>query len=204
MLVVFPVLYYIIHKNKVLGMLAVLLFCIGYEIVRESMEMPAKFYRVCCFRLLVSFALGIVLFLYYDKLKSTVIPVIMLVVGFLFLLSYTYLGYEPFLIKSWMPTSFMAAPYAAGIVFFFIKVEDRLAQLCDDNILFKCLSYIGDSSYHIMLVQQTFFSSDIEEYLMQYVIDIPLALIEVFICVLMGCLFYKILSIALQKFPVCI
>jgi hypothetical protein len=116
--------------------------------------------------------------------------------GGIFLLYHNYGGYRTQFISSWICNSFMGMAYSAGIVFFACYHEDLLEQHFEKPVskkILRFIRYIGKASYHIFLVQQLWFCisfplRDRIRIRYAYIIDLS-------ICIILGCAFYFIYSL---------
>lgn len=88
-LIIFPILYYIIKKYKIMGIMFIVAFNILYEIMVKFELISISFDRLCCIRLFTGLTLGIIICLYYEKIEETVIPWILFILGFGLLIWYT-------------------------------------------------------------------------------------------------------------------
>ncbi len=90
----------------------------------------------------------------------------------------------------------MGMAYSAGIVFFACYHEDLLEQHFEKPVskkILRFIRYIGKASYHIFLVQQLWFCisfplRDRIRIRYAYIIDLS-------ICIILGCAFYFIYSL---------
>lgn len=78
---IFPVLYYVIKKYNIMGVLSIVAINMLYEFMVKYGWIADSFNRLCSIRLFTGLALGIVIYLYFQKIKDTAIPWIWLVLG---------------------------------------------------------------------------------------------------------------------------
>jgi len=192
-LVIFPCFYFLIKKDRLKGAFLVLFLAIHYEFLRTVWNFSSEFYRIFFFRLAFALTLGILLQKYYHLLKSTCIPHIMFMLGFIFLLGMSYLQYKPQTISSWTSTSYAAAPYAFSIVYFFLRQENFFKRH-SANWLIILMEYVGKASYCIMLTQQLYFTMGIERYFKPYVNNFVLCVIDIVLCTVVGVGFFRFSS----------
>lgn len=164
-LVVFPIIYWIIKKSPIIGTLFLIQINIFYEYAVKSGIIGASFNRICFIRLMTGVVLGILLYLFFDKIKNTVIPTIAFSVGLLFLFWYTFGSYQPQIVGGWITNSFASSFYAAGIVYWFILGENAWIKVKEKGKITRmtvsAIELLGKASYHIFLVQQIWFSLNI-------------------------------------------
>ncbi len=191
-LVVFPILYYLIKKCNIIGLIFIIAVNILYEMLVKYGWVTASFNRLCCIRLFTGLAFGIIIFLFFDKIKETAIPWIWFIVGVGVLIWYSWGEYHLQFVSSWVSSSFAVMPYSAAIVWFIIVKEERLRILYQKylfaNRLFGMMMKIGKSTYHIFLVQQLYFCLNI--YDRKSISLLQASLIDVFVCVIFGYIFY--------------
>ena len=88
-LILFPVLYYLIKRYQFLGVTVIISINVLYEIMVRYGWISASFHRVCSIRYLTGLMFGILICLYYNRIKGTVIPWILFIVGGGVLLGYS-------------------------------------------------------------------------------------------------------------------
>lgn len=192
-LCIFPLLYYLVKKNPVIGSLIIFGMNFVWELLATTQIIPMSMNRLSCIRLLTGLLIGMLFFMYWEKLRGGVIPGILFVSGAIFLIKCSHLGYKPAFISLFANSSFAAVPYTAGIVYFTMSHEEDLQRLSEKNpvckLLSKALCFIGDATYHILLVNQLYFES-------MYILIggrwglAKDSLKDLSICIIGGCLFY--------------
>lgn len=196
-LIIFPVIYYILKKSLIFGSFFVFSLNILYEYMVYNGVIRSSFHRLCGIRLIMGLMFGIIIYRYAGQLRKSVIPHLMFAGGGgIFLLYHNYGGYRTQFISSWICNSFMGMAYSAGIVFFACYHEDLLEQLFEKPVskkILRFIRYIGKASYHIFLVQQLWFCisfplRDRIRIRYAYIIDLS-------ICIILGCAFYFIYSL---------
>lgn len=195
-LAIFPVLYYLLNRNPIQGMVLICAVNIIWEVAVKYGIITQGLHRISSARLLVGVALGILISLYWQQLKKSVIPALFFVFGSVFLIHYTFLGYKPQLVGSWITSSFASIPYAAGIVYFMIARENLWQKITNSNIVMKrlsgCIQYIGNATYHIFLVQQLYFCLSPHELVGGSKGMIKDSLMDLCLCISIGCVFFAI------------
>lgn len=204
-LIIFPIIYYVLDKNLLEGIMLLILICICYELAVKYGILRASFNRLCCVRLLPGVSGGILIYKYYERLKGTVIPHICLAIGIILLLWRTYGGYSTQLVVFWINSSYIGIFYAIGIVSLVILNEDKWIFLQKRNKMFTNISvliqYIGKASFHIFLFQQLYFCFGFYKY--GDILGTRIfMIIDLFICIFGGLLFYFFESIMRKKFKV--
>ena len=103
LLIAFPFLFYIFKRNPYYGTIGIITLNLLFEIVVHLFSIEVGIYRLLVFRYLTCVLLGMILYFYRDRIKSSHIC-LSLLVGFTFILLVTYLGYKPILFTYWTGT----------------------------------------------------------------------------------------------------
>lgn len=146
--------------------------------------MNEECYRLLIFRYVLLLSIGCYLAL-YDELKSThklIISIISCIIGFTFILSYFYLGYEPIILRYWTKTSILAVLYIIPFICLFIR-KGKVVK-------FFPLEIIGKASYHIFLTQMLWYSGGLKKLSSKLENRFLLLLASVFICLIVGTIFH--------------
>lgn len=184
---IFPIIYFIIRKYDLLGVV-----CCGivnglYEVLKYVYEMNESCYRMLVFRYILLIGFGC--YLVIGKVKTRLwVSVCSCLLGFVFIIISKYMGYSIAIVQYWSGTSFLAVLYVIPIVGRLLK-----SNLCRT---FRCkfLERLGKASFDIFLVQmlyywgiQPIFARIIEN-------RIQLFAVSIFVCLLGGCVYFAIES----------
>ena len=200
LLFLFPFILFI-TKTKY-GWLCLILIQILLEITTQRFGLSDWVYRLLFFRYLGFVTFGILL--YFRDIKGNDIHILKIFgnrflllgmflcgVGLIYMLSYT--SYEPLIFKRWTTTSLPTLLYSFPLVFVFTKAESLLQRV--PKILNNIIILIAKSTYHIFLVQMTYYwfrvqdSGRLRESLLE----------SLFICIPLGILFYFVESNLTRK-----
>lgn len=191
-LVIFPIIYYLIKRYKIIGILFIVFFNLLYAFMVKIGRISTSFDRLCSIRLFTGLMLGIVIYLYYNKIKDTVIPWILFVLGAGVLIWNCGGGYQLQFTASWLSSSFAVVPYSAAIVWLVVSKEDKLQLLSKQSSLInrfiKGIEFVGKATYHIFLVQQFYFCLNL--YNRTNIRLSQASVIDICACVTAGCIFY--------------
>lgn len=136
------------------------------------------------FRYTSLIALGIYLALYPNKSIKTGIRFVLFLIGIVFTIATSYVGYSPKIIIYWTSTCFISTFLIWDFCFRYFKMKNP--------IRFKSLEIVGKASYHIFLVQMVFYAYGVG--LVYSVVPGVTAqlLVNMFICVIFGLVFYRV------------
>lgn len=156
------------------------------------MGLTDSFYRVCVLRYVSAVACGTVLCLYEKELKKSMLPLFALIAGVLYEYLVVYTGYTPVLATRWTNTSIFAAPYAFGIVWLFLKMEDRMVEARRMKRVIAFGAYLGKASYHIFLMQMVYFGTALSREILEMTNLGISIIVDLAICLAAGCVFYEL------------
>lgn len=198
---VYPVFYLLAKNYPVLGLagmfVANLLFeLIPFEIVDTNWIYPIFFFR---FSLLVY--LGSVLYLHYESIKKSVVPVLGILAWF-YMQFLTEIGYRFTIIIRWRHGSqLFAGLFALGFISYAVQHNVFFLKENIFQPLWKSIAFIGKASYHIYLFQ-VFFFAYIKNFLMAsfsnlYPVDFPIlythivdSFVSIIVCATVGILWF--------------
>ena len=98
-LCVFPVVYYLVKRTPIMGIILILTINIVWELLSKHQIIPYSLNRLCCIRMLCGLLIGTVFYLYWDDIKGTIIPEVLFVVGALFLIHSQFLDINLYLLQ---------------------------------------------------------------------------------------------------------
>lgn len=184
---IFPIIYFIIRKYDLLGVV-----CCGivnglYEVLKYVYEMNESCYRMLVFRYILLIGFGC--YLVIGKVKTRLwVSVCSCLLGFVFIIISKYMGYSIAIVQYWGGTSFLAVLYVIPIVGRLLK-----SNLCR-TLRCKFLEKLGKASFDIFLVQM-FYYWGIQPIFARIIGNrIQLFTVGIFVCLLGGCVYYAIES----------
>lgn len=148
MLVLFPLIYILIRKNKHFILLCFLTNLL-YEYMKKDLGINAHDYRLLAFRYIFLISMGC--YLYFEAFQFSwkkYLPMLIAGIGYIWLISYT--NYHPTIFTRWNTTSMMTAFYIAPIIALLLKYGQQ--------IRIPFLEKIGQASYHIFLMQILYYN----------------------------------------------
>ncbi len=186
LLFLFPLLYFPFKNNSQKAAMAIILLNIAFEAIVAVLNLSQPIYRLCVLRYISFILFGMVLSKYKDRLKNNLLPLFCIFSGIVYLLFINYFNYDFRLVASWKNTSLFVAPYAFGLVYYLMRLFDKIKG---QNLIVKSIMQIGKSSYHIFLVQMLYYSSLYEAQITKNVPMILGLVINLLVCISVGCLF---------------
>ncbi len=187
----FPILYFILKKYGIAGLLLCGALNFSYEILAKLYLFPDSCYRLLVFRYILVIAFGCWLQMYPCKTKP-VWRVVSLLCGIGFITARCYLGYEPKCINTaWAGTSFAACLYLLPPAALLLRRSPKMR--------IKPLELIGRASYHIFLVQMLFFKYFISYTAVLFKSPYIACIWDIFVCVSVGTAFYFIESFLTKR-----
>lgn len=188
LLVLYPFMKNSFDKRPMVTVLFLVIFNIFYEVFVEYSGMSDETYRLLIFRFFTHFALGFILYRYEIMLNRTILPMIAIIVGGIYLLEIYYLGYSQILVRNSATQSPIAALYAFGIVCYALRLESFAQKIAT---ILAPLCYIGKASFHILLTQMIYYYfARIIEFENNFESIFIRILVDLFITVGVGCFFY--------------
>ena len=163
--VVFPVVYIILRRYRIYGLLILILFNVLYESCCSTFGINSRVYSMCLFRHIGTVALGgFAACMVTSKTKVghnvslMVAGAVMFLVGALYLYFACYGNYNPIIFGRWKTTSVVAAFYTVGMFYFFIGVNQCKDNLCIEPFEKFNSFIIGSMSYETYLMQKVFYA----------------------------------------------
>lgn len=181
---VFPVIFLCIKNYGKRGLLICWITNILYELFQNFFNMVEGHYRLLLFRYIFVIAVGCFFALGYHISKG--IQVVMFVVGACFLITTSYMGYEPILFTYWTSTCVLACLYVVPIASILFQRLPKVKRR------FWGIEIIGKASFDIFLTQMVYYNC-MTEYTYANISNRGLQLLaNIFICVTVGVIFYYI------------
>lgn len=174
----FPIIYALVKKYNLKGVLVVAFATFFFEVLKFPYMENEGQYRLLLFRYFMLIAFGS----YFAMNKMNRKHWILSVVGFCFIILFTYTNYSPKIFKWWTGTSMFPVLFIVPIFGF----------LVGKNIKFAPLEKIGKASYNIFLTQMVYYCylyGKIKEFLVNVYLN---AVVSIAICVIVGIVFYEI------------
>lgn len=196
LIIMFPFLYWIIHKFNSKGIIFIFILNILYEIVCNLINIDSATYRLQSFRYLFCFSTGI-WFAHNQQIKNKLILLVSFIFGITYILLKSYTSINIPFDNGWGAFPCLSTFYLFPIFYFSYK------KLNDKTIKFKffdtIFSLLGKASWHIFLVQMIYYTCINNESIYK---ELPLMLnifINIGSCSIIGILFYKLESSILNK-----
>lgn len=188
LLVIFPIIYFLVEKNAKLGIAlagaANLLFEVGVKVF----EMDKYYYRLSIGRYLLLIAFGCYLYLHPEHRVKRYQMWTMFLVGLAYIIAVFGFDKDLILFGYWKTTAMPVAFYIFPIVvLLFRKFYHRRIP----GALGRMLTWIGQASYHIFLVQMVYYHFELGGPIMQaqWYIAVPF---NILISVPVGLAFYEL------------
>ena len=196
LLMVFPFLRHAYNKNQMATVVTLVLVHVAYEFLCKTYKLDTDLYQVLIFRFFTHFALGFLLYSYYEQLKGTALPAVCILIGAIYL-HYTYWGdYRQVFVYKYVSVSLIPALYSFGILCYLFRLEPLLQRIQKSLIgqaLLRPVLQTGKASYHIMLAQMVYFYFARRTGWEAQLGSWPIALlVDVAICLIVGRIFYAI------------
>lgn len=148
---VFPLIHFVIEKNKEKGLLIAFIANAVYELLVWAYGIPTGSYRLLMFRYVSLIAAGVFAFKGYRI--PTLLSILMTATGIVFISAVTYFGYEPRIVnKDWATTNFISSMLIIPMMIWVLQ------NLKTGRVLYLMpLEVFGRASYHIFLVQMMYY-----------------------------------------------
>ena len=154
LLVIFPIIYKLVEKNARLGIAlsgaANLLFEIGVKIF----DMDKYYYRLSIGRYLLLIAFGCYLYLYPEHRVKRYQLISMFLIGLGYIVAVFGFDWDIILFDYWKTTAMPIAFYIFPIIIIFFR---RFYHIKLPGLIGNTLTWIGQASYHIFLVQMVYY-----------------------------------------------
>lgn len=156
LLALFPLIYWTVKKFKEKGVLTIFLLNFLFEFIAAASNMSGAAYRLFFFRFMIFAALGAYVVLYKDRIKDKFLNM-SLMIGIVCISLTIYCKQEVFWpLINWKGTNMLSCFYVFPLfVYFYDYLKDGNFS---NKIIDKTLTVIGNASWHIFLIQATYFS----------------------------------------------
>ena len=185
----FPLMASLIKRWKWKGYVVLILFNVLFEVCFTYFDFSVEIYRLCFFRYIVFVCAEIWLYSMKEEMNKFVLS-ISFVIGLIYIFGVNYLGYEPKIFTNWITTSFPTVLYIFPVIAIAVLYLNKPIPQKFGGVLIT----IGQSTYHIYLVQMVWYSS-FGNLLNPWVMLVP----NVIICCLVGVIFNKIDNKIVQR-----
>lgn len=195
--VLFPFLRKAFDKKPELTFCMMSVIYFSYEfLIQEFLTLSTVLSDRLIFHFFPQIALGFILYDYRGVLSKTAIPLISLIIGIWYILSYYYFGYHP-AISANDSRGIFSSLYSFGALCYLLNLEKLASKY---KKLLSPLRYIGKASYHIMIAQMTiFYFMRLKEFENRFPSVWLSILFDLIICISAGCIFYALDS-SFRKF----
>lgn len=187
LLVIFPIIYKLVEKNARLGIAlsgtANLLFEIGVKIF----DMDKYYYRLNIGRYLLLIAFGCYLYLYPEHRVKKYQLISMFLIGLGYIVAVFGFNWDIILFGYWKTTAMPIAFYIFPIIILLFR---RYYHIKLPGVIGNTLTWIGQASYHIFLVQMVYYHFELGGRLMASTWYIALPF-NILVTVAAGLAFYE-------------
>lgn len=146
---VFPVIYFIVKKHELRGVVIVGIVNAAYELLQRAYGMNDGCYRLLLFRYLLLIAAGCYVAL-TDRRFSPGRMMLAFACGLFYIVAIWYLGYQPKIMIYWIGTSWLACLYV--IPWGMLGLRHLKGWHC------KPLEILGKASFHVFLTQMVWYA----------------------------------------------
>lgn len=189
-----PLIYVLIHKKRGWGLVISFFANFIFECLYTYLNIPGAFYARCIFRYLFLISIGITWGEMELRKVNKVIYTSSFIIGLLYILGTCYL-WSPIIFTRWTTTSMMVGFYLFPILLVFQRLTQKIEL---PNTMEESLILCSKSTYHIYLVQMVYYFIGIERIFGNLPVGLRM-LFSIVICVSGGCVFYKLLSLLLNR-----
>ena len=195
LLIIFPIIYILVDRNAKVGIAVAGVANLLFEIAVKIFEVDKYFYRLSIGRYLLLIAFGCYLYLHPEHRVKRYQMGTMFFVGFAYIVAVFGFNKDLMLFDYWKTTAMPVAFYIFPIVILLFR---RFYHSRIPGILGRLLTWIGQASYHIFLVQMVYYHFELGGAIMQTVwyIAVPF---NILVSVPMGLAFYELDNLFIQK-----
>lgn len=154
LLAVFPVIYFLVQKNAKLGIVAAGLGNLLFEIGVVIFDIDKYYYRLSIGRYLLLIAFGCYLYLHPDRRVKRYQMILMFLTGFAYIVAVFGFDKEFVIFDYWKTTAMPVAFYVFPIVILLFR---KFYRCRIPGALGAAMTWIGQASYHIFLVQMVYY-----------------------------------------------
>jgi len=177
MVLIFPIVFVPVFKYRTKAVAIAVLFTFVYDYLTAKLGFSDVAYKFIVFRFVAHIALGAYASVTDFKISNKS-GLAMFCVGFVYACLCVYSGfYKPPIFFQWQETSFITAFYLYPVICFVMN-KYRDSSYSDSRIS-SCIKAFAGATYHIFLVQLMFYTTfgfALNDYIANYIINIPLNL----------------------------
>ena len=187
LLILFPIIYKLVEKNALLGVTMAGIANLTFEIAVNCLHIEKYYYRLSIGRYLLLIAFGCYLYLHPEHRVSRRQMAGMFLVGLGYLIMVFGFDREPLIFEYWLPTAMPVAFYIFPIVILLFR---KFYHVTIPGMIGNLLTWIGQASYHIFLVQMVYYHFELGGKMMdmQWYVAIPF---HILVSVTAGLAFYE-------------
>lgn len=188
LLVIFPIIYVLVAKNAKLGITLAGVANLVFEIMVKVFEIDKYYYRLSIGRYLLLIAFGCYLYLYPEHRVKRYQMVAMFLAGLAYIVAVFGFDQETLIFGYWKTTAMPVAFYIFPIVILLFR---KFYHSTIPGAFGRLLTWIGQASYHIFLVQMVYYHFDLGGTIMHaaWYIAVPF---NVLVTVPVGLAFYEL------------
>lgn len=198
LLVIFPIIYILIDRNAKFGITLAAVANLLFEIAVKVFEIDKYYYRLSIGRYLLLIAFGCYLYLHPEHRVKKYQMCMMFFAGLAYIIAVFGFDKELILFEYWKTTAMPVAFYIFPIV---IQLFRRFYHSRIPGNLGKLLTWMGQASYHIFLIQMVYYHFELGGEIMEaaWYIAVPF---NILVTVPMGLAFYEVDNKFIRKLRV--
>lgn len=197
--VVFPIVYLVIRRYGVRGLMTFILFNFLYECSCSAFGIHSQVYRICLLRHLGVVALGafaayltVPKFTKHCKVNVLICGIVMCLSGAFYLYLVYYEHYNPIVFSRWKSTSLVSSLYIVGAFYFLLGRNEFVRN--SDFVGWKVLASMGGMTYEVYLIQKLFYASSANKILNLRLCRGLELLCCVICCLVLGLVYHRLLT----------
>lgn len=195
LLAIFPVIYFIVEKNAKLGIVLAGTANLLFEVAVKVFEVDKYYYRLCVGRYLLLIAFGCYLYLHPKQRVKRYQMVLMFLTGFAYIIAVFGFDQELIIFDYWKTTALPIAFYIFPIVILLFR---RFYRSRIPGAVGAALTWIGQASYHIFLLQMVYYHFKLGGKIMnaEWFVAVPF---NILLTVPVGLVFYELDNHLIRK-----
>lgn len=188
LLLIFPIIYILVDRNAMLGITVASVANLLFEIGVKVFEIDKYYYRLSIGRYLLLIAFGCYLYLHPEHRVKRYQMWTMFLAGLAYIVAVFGFDRDFMLFEYWKTTAMPVAFYIFPIVILLFR---RFYHSSIPGVFGKLLTWIGQASYHIFLVQMVYYHFELGGAIMKaaWYIAVPF---NILISVPVGLAFYEL------------
>lgn len=195
LLVIFPIIYVLVDRNAKLGITLAGIANLLFEVAVKIFEIDKYYYRLSIGRYLLLIAFGCYLYLHPEQRVKRYQMWTMFLVGLAYIIAVLGFDKEIGLFEYWKTTAMPVAFYIFPIVILLFR---RFYHCRIPGSLGSLLTWMGQASYHIFLIQMVYYHFELGGRMMEaaWYIAVPF---NILVTVPAGLAFYEMDNRFIQK-----